>query len=114
MMTNAYREEVFIIDWLSLPKEQQDYVTYMLDNRMANGAMLKWYTEFEPYDEKDFQETLTMDQIEEYYKDQSETNGFVGSLDDFIEDCCLKFEIWMIEQNYDLTGIKKIYFDVYW
>lgn len=113
-MTKAHREEVFIIDWLSLPKEWQDFVTDRLDNRMTNGALLKWYTEFEPYDEKDFQETLTMKQVEEYYKDQSDTNGFVGSLDDFIEDYGLEFEIWMIEQNYDLTGIKNVYFNVWW
>lgn len=114
-MRNHRREEIFIVDWLSLPQEQQDYVTNMLDGRMKNGALLEWHTELGPCgSEKSFKDTLTMEQIESYHKDQSETNGFIGDLDDFIDEYGLKFEIWMIEQNFDIEGIKKIYIDVYW
>lgn len=114
-MTNAYREEVFIIEWTTLPKEQRDYIVYILDQRFANDILLKWPTEFEPFgDEKSFQDTLTMEHITNYWNDQTTTNGFKGDLDVFIEEYGLKFDIWIIEQNFDLTGIKKIYIDICW
>lgn len=113
-MTNAYREEVFIIEWYTLPKEQRDYIFDMLDHRIHNDVMIKWPTEFEPYAEESFQDTLTMDHITSYWKGQTETNEFKGNLDDFINEYGLKFDVWIIEQNFDLTGIKKIYIDICW
>lgn len=113
-MTNAYREEVFIIEWNTLPKEQQDYIVWLYDQRIHNDIILKWGTEFCPYREESFQDSLTTEAITDYWKDQTETNGFQGSLDNFIEAYGLKFEVWMIEQNFDLAGIKTIYIDISW
>lgn len=113
-MREHRREEIFIIDWISLPKDWQDFVAERLENRVGNGVMCRWYTELEPYGEQDYQESMTMDSIKSYHKDQSETNGFKGSLDEFIDEYGLEFEVWMIEQKFDLAGIKNIYIDVYW
>lgn len=113
-MTNAYREEVFIIEWCTLPQEQKDEVYRVFDHRFCNDVMIKWPSEFEPWREESYQDTLTTEQIEDYWKDQTNTNGFKGDLDTFIEEYGLKFDVWIIEQNFDLTGIKKIYIDICW
>ena len=117
----ASRQEVFIIEWASLPREQRDLVKDHLDYRFANDVFLEWHSEMQPYPLNDdatewssYDETLSMEQIESYWKDQCETNNFKGDLDDFIKDYGLKFEIWILEQKFDLTGIRKILIDVSW
>ena len=130
MEVRTYREEVFVIEWLTLPQEQKDYVHYILDDRFANDVLIKWPTEFEPcgiyedevaidgngqvISERDFKDTLTMDRVTKYWKDQQDTNGFVGNLKEFIKDYGLEFDIWIIEQNFDLKDIKSIYIDISW
>lgn len=103
----AYREEVFIIEWYTLPQKQKDYVIYNLDDRISNGVLIKWPMEFQPDD-------LTMDEITKYWEDQRDTNGFEGNLEEFIKEYGLEFEVWIIKQNFDLTNIKNIYIDISW
>lgn len=110
----TYREKVFIIEWSSLPKEQKDFVYENLTDRFENGVFIEWPTEFTPYNEESFQDTLTMKEIENYWNGQSKINNYKGTLDEFIEDYGLKFEVWIIEQKFDLTGIKKILIKIEW
>lgn len=110
----TYREEVFIIEWYTLPQEQKDLVHQNLEDRFANGVFIEWPTEFNPYDEDSFNETLTMDRIKKYWKDQCETNNYEGDLEAFIKEYGLEFDVWIIKQNFDLKGIKKILIEVDW
>ncbi len=114
MEMKAYKEEVFIIEWYTLPQEQQDEIHRCLDYKFANGVLIQWPTEFEPYDDLSFQDTLTMDNVEKYWKDQCETNNYKDNLDAFIKEYGLEFDVWIIKQNFDLTGIKKILIEIEW
>ena len=121
MDLKAHKEEVFIIEWYTLPQEQRKWVSEHLDYRFANDILIEWPSEYQPWPKDEdatewetWDNTLSMEKIESYWKDQCETNNFKGDLDDFIEDYGLKFEIWIIEQKFDLTGIKKILIDISW
>jgi len=61
-----------------------------------------------------------MTAIEEYYKDQKETNynfsKYVpcGTMEGFIKNYGLDFDIWFIKQNFDLEGVDRILVEVSW
>ena len=112
MKTITYREEVFIIEWTSLPQEQKDYVYEKLDYQFHNDSFINLPTEFDPWNDQSFSDSLTMANIVSYWKDQCETNDFKEDLEYFIKDYGLEFDVWIIKQNFDLTGIKKILIDI--
>ena len=106
------RKEVLFINWTQCPKNIKDNIA---DNdRFSNDILLPFFSEFEPFGEEDYANTLTMKNIEEYWRDQTLTNNFQGTLEDFIGEYNLEVEIWLIKTGVDLKGVKKILFNICW
>lgn len=100
------RKTCLFLEWVDMPKKIQDKVADW--HQFGNDIILKMSSEFEPCDLKD------MTAIEEYWQDQSKTNGFEGDLKKFIKEYGLEFEMWVVEQKFDLEGIDKILVEVCW
>lgn len=112
MSDEITRETVLVIPMRAIPPA----ILEGLRDRpsFANGVYLKLLSEFEPYGEGDWSETLTQAQVESYYADQKTTNGFEGSLDDFIAYYALQPEMWLLSLKLDLKGIDNILFHISW
>ena len=108
------KETVFIVEWIELPDELKKYISYQYDHCFANDTLVEFQSEFEPCDEKHYGETLSLEEIAKYHKDQVFSNGFEGDLDKFIEEYGLKFEVWMLKQGFDLIGVKIILINISW
>ena len=110
------RENVIIIEWVSLPQKYKDIIYDQVNFR--NDIFLEYLSEMSPagadLGEEDWGDTLTQNNIQEYYTDQCETNGYKGSLEDFIVKYGLEFDCWLLENNADLKGIKRILIEVCW
>ena len=113
-MEGHRKETVFIIEWVSLPDEWKAYVKDKFDHYFRNDIMFTLPSEFEPTEGDHWGETLSQESIAGYHSDQVETNGFEGDLEHFIEDYSLQFEVWMLEQGFDLNGVTTILIDVSW
>ena len=55
-----------------------------------------------------------MASVEEYWKEQQESNGFKGDLKAFIKEYGFEFDVWFIEQNFDLKGVQDIAVYICW
>ncbi len=108
------REEVLIVTWLKLPEPMREYIKNVQDWRFRNDIIIEWGSELQPVADQSYSDTLTPNAISEYWRDQTENNGYVGGLDAFIRDYGLVFEEWLINQEFDLTGIRKILIDIMW
>lgn len=100
-----------IVKYTDLPKNIQ-HILEQQRECLSNGTFIEHYSEF-PIKEL----TKGMECISEYYQDQCNLDGpykFEGSLDHFITKYGLEFEIWLINQHFDLTGIDKILIHVSW
>lgn len=99
------KKTVAIIDWLALPKVLQDKVADM--ERFGNDRHLKFYSEFAPKE-------ISRGAVEEYFRDQIETNDYTGNFDDFVKDYGLEVEMWIIDQEVDLSDVSEILIKVCW
>jgi hypothetical protein len=98
---------VFIIDFYDLPKHVRDVVKEW--HGFGNDVFLPIQSEF---DIESWSKGIS--EVESYWKDQCNIKNYEGSFDNFIKDYYLKFDIWFMEQKFDLTGIDKILIDVSW
>ncbi len=110
------REEVLIVTWLKLPEPMRAYVKEGIGHRFHNDVMVEWASEFQPAPsaDEDWSTTLTQNSIDNYWRDQMEFNGYTGSREAFMTAYGLVFEDWLVTQEIDLTGIKKIIIDIMW
>jgi hypothetical protein len=99
--------KVFILDLCELPIEVRNCVKKWLG--FHNDTYLPVRSEFDPESW-----SKGMSEVEAYWKDQKECRNYKGSLEDFIKDYALEFDIWFIQQNFDLTGIDQVLVDVRW
>ena len=100
-------KKALIIDWSELPRDIRDTVSEW--QGFHNDCFLPCRSEFEP---KDYKKGLSA--INEYYTDQMTTNGFNGSLDDFVKDYRLEFDMWIIKQGFDFDKVDMILIEVSW
>ena len=114
-MGNHRKESVFIINWRKLSQEMREHIKDRY-HQFNNDVYLKLNSEFEPAygEEADWSKSLTKEHLAEYHRDQVETNGFEGDLNKFIKDYGLKFEVWMLEKGFDLTGVSTVLIEVCW
>ena len=105
------------------------------DRHFFDDLFFEWDSVMRPLDGQTWAESLTQRELEKFYFDECEEafgpldcsfddfasleqfiqryeHEFYCSLDDFIVDNELRFDVWMIEQNFDLTGVKKILINV--
>lgn len=100
-------KKCLIINWCKLPRAIKNIVSEW--EGFHNNCFIPCRSEFEA---KDYKKGLSS--INEYYQDQVKINGFDGSFDDFIEDYCLDFDIWIIAQGFDFDKIDMILIEVSW
>jgi hypothetical protein len=107
------QKQILLIPFHECPDHVQDILRERDDFHWGYN---KYWSDFEPFDEKeDYSKTLSMKEIENYWKDQSErkdADKFVGSLEKFIQDYNLGIDVWLIETGYNFKGVKEIVFDV--
>ncbi len=96
----------FIIKRKTLPKDIQDEVHEW--ERFNNNGLVELYSELNGEHHKG------ITAIEDYFKDQCETNNYRGDINAFINDYNLLIDKWLIDQKFDLTGVKKILIDCSW
>jgi len=101
-------QRCLIIEWTKLPKKLKDSIAESYN--FHNDCLLPLSTEFSM---KGF--AKGMSSVKEYMKDQTETNGFEGDIDKFIEDYGLEFDVWLMSRkNIDFTAIDRIMIEVSW
>lgn len=103
----AEKRTFLILNWLEMPDNIKDIVSEW--NGFSNDSLIKLLSEFSIEDFKN-----GMKCIEEYMEDQIENNGFVGNLEKFIKEYGLEFEVWFIEQKFDLKGVDDILINICW
>jgi hypothetical protein len=97
----------FIIKFTKLPDHVKEVVKSWCG--FHNDCLIPSRTEFEA---EDYAEGMAA--IEDYHKDQVDTNNYKGTLEKFIKDYGLEFDVWMIEQKFNLKGVKRILIDISW
>lgn len=104
---SIWQETILYIDYLSLPDEMAKEVNNWLGFGNDRQLPMSRRSEFDA-------SSLNQATLEDYYKDQIETNGFEGTLEDFIDKYGLKFEKYLIDQNLDLEGVDEIVINISW
>lgn len=100
------RNGILFINVYDLPPEIQEWLS---KHRELNRGYTKYHTEFEPYGKKeDFSNTLTLNHLKQYWEDQTNTNNYKGTFDQFIEEYMLTFDKWLIESEFNFKGIREI------
>ena len=107
IMSMFQKKTCLFIEWTKLPKPFKELTSESLG--FSNYCNIPMRSEFQPVDL-----AKGMIVIEDYWKHQKDTNGFEGTLQDFIENYGLQFEVWLIEQKVDLTGVDEILINVCW
>jgi len=105
------KKTVLVFEYTELPQEFKDEIRER--HSFRNDITLEYLSEFSPFKET-WGEALSEEGIEEYWKDQSETNGYKGTLVEFIKDYGLVFDKWLLDQKIDLTDISTIYIKICW
>jgi hypothetical protein len=103
-MKGFERKEILFLNVGDLPRKAQD----LLYEKEYRGDYNRYWSEFDPSDKQDYSDTLTQENLEQYWKDQVETNEFDGDLEDFIREYNLEFDVWLINCGYDFKGVKEI------
>jgi hypothetical protein len=101
------KKVAYVLDWLDLPEPIKEQVADW--HAFANDVYLKMGGEFKP---RDLAKGMVV--IEAYYKDQCRSNGFKGTLEDFIKDYGLEFEVWVIHQGFPLDDVDILLVSVCW
>ncbi len=104
-------ERVLIIDYLDdLPVGYQLHVRTFAS--FGNDRMLEYISEMGPSDGQTWADSLVMKEIESYWHHQCES-AFVGTLEQFITDYGLSFDVWIMNQGFNLD-VTKILIDICW
>lgn len=98
----------YILDYIHMPKEMQRIVRDRYMERFGNDCYLPYCGELKAT------ELVSMDAIENYWKDQSENNGFKGNLGEFIQKYYLEFEVWIVSLKLDLGDVDQILIKISW
>jgi hypothetical protein len=108
------RLNVLIIDWNNCPENVQEVIKGY--HAFQNDCYLDFLSEFNYIHsgETDLSKQLTRANIEEYWQDQKKINGFKGSFEEFVKEYGLQIEMWLLDQDLDLTGVEKILFKICW
>ncbi len=109
------RKEVAIFKIQDLPKDI--YKQIMGREQICNDIYFEYVSDLSPYGDKDWSDTLSMDSIEKYWKhqcDRKDIGAYKESLDQYIIDCGLLFDRWLIDSKFDLKGIKLILIECSW
>jgi hypothetical protein len=96
-----------ILEYIKLPKSIMNVISEWCG--FHNDCLLKVSTEFTVSAYKE-----GMKAIKDYWKDQVKTNNYKGTLEKFIKDYGLEFDVWFIEQKFDITGVDEILIDICW
>lgn len=100
-------KKCLIVEWVDFPRNIKDIVADW--HGFHNDCIVPLRSDFTA---KDFREGMKC--IENYWKDQSDNNDFKGTLQEFIKEYGLDFEIWFIKQKFDLTDVDEILIKVCW
>jgi len=106
------REEVVIIQYTNCPEYVQDALRDC--HQFHNDMYMPHISQLSPSGKETWKDTLTSENIEQYWKDQCKNNDYKDDLQQFIKDYGLTIDVWLIETGYDFTGIKTILFDICW
>lgn len=103
------KKTVLEIDWLKCPDNIRDLVSKK--EQFRNRTCIKHISELTPFGSCSYKDTLTIKEIEKYYKDQCAHN-YNGDINSFIKDYGLEIDKWLIDTGYDFTGIDQIIFNI--
>ena len=100
-----------IFDFSELPANIKDIVKDR--HSFRNDIHLEFLSEFSPTEEGEtWGETLSEQEIEKYWIDQTKCNNYKGSLDQFIIDYGLIEEKWILSLGLDLSKVEKILYRI--
>ena len=100
------RKSVLIIEYTSLPDSLKDVIREWVG--FGNDCLVPLRSEFQPFGEGTWKESFTKEQLKKYHEDQTQTNGFKGTLSEFIEEYGLQVDEYLMEQKIDLDGVEDI------
>ena len=103
----AEKKTMLLIEFIEMPKPIMEVVRGWCG--FGNDCIVPLRSEFNV---KSFAKGMV--EIESYWEQQKKTNSYEGTLEQFIKDYGLAFEVWFIEQKFDLTGVDKIAVNVCW
>lgn len=103
------RKTVLILEYTSLPSDIAEVVADWSGFRNDVCLDMELRSEFNPADLANGVEC-----IKEYWRDQKSTNSYKGAFEKFVKDYGLQFEMWLVEQKFDLDGIDQIFINVCW
>lgn len=104
------RVDTLFIDTSNMPDSFEEPYCLYRERRGGEyrGDYNKYWSEFNPYGDKDYSHTFTKTAVEDYWCHQTETNNYRGTLEQFIVDYGLELDVWFINCGYDFTGVKEI------
>lgn len=109
----AQKKNCLILKWTSLPPDIKERVKGWVG--FHNNCLIPVRSEFSV---KEYGKGMAA--VEAYYEDQKATNGSFskyvpcGTLEGFIKAYGLYFDVWFVQQNFDLEGIDRILVEVSW
>lgn len=106
------RKNVLVIEYTSLPKNLKEIIRDWCG--FGNDCILPLRSEFQPSRGETWESTLTRETLNRYHQDWITRNDYKGDLKQFITDCGLTVDVYLIDQNFDLKGIEEIYIDISW
>lgn len=106
-MKKTNKKTVVFLKYTSLPQEFKEQIREWCG--FSNDCILPLRSELTTKNIR-----AGMISIYDYWVDQTHTNNYKGTLDDFVVDYGLKFEVWLIEQDFDLENVDKICIDISW
>lgn len=107
-MTKKYGKKlnVLMLEFTKLPLYLQNVVRRI--ESFQNDCILELSSEFKPKD------LTSIKKIKDCWKDQCKNKIYAKDFIDFISDYGLEFEIWIIDQKFDLNDVDKILIDICW
>ena len=110
------RQNALVIEWCRCPQHIKDEIAK--SEQFRNDIVLEHVSELAPNNTDSQEETwadnLTMESLQRYHQDQRDTNGYTGTLDEFIKGYGLVVDKWLIDCGVDLDGVEAIYIRVSW
>lgn len=110
------KKTILEISIFILPTELCDLIKDQYENFLYSGTSFKLPSEL---NEKPLSENFTMTSIEQYFRDQKKStrsNCLAKTLDEFIKEYGLEFEVWIIsyleEHDITLDDVDEIYISV--
>ena len=103
----ASKKTFLVLEYGSLPKKMKLIIKEWCG--FHNDCHLPLRSEF---DLADFRKGMS--EIDNYRTEQIASGNFKGTLKQFIKEYGLDFEVWFIEQNFDLEGVDEVAVEVSW